>query len=95
VTEPSAIIFGYGFTGRSVDRALTNSGYRTVGVRRDWSDKHSQNLHSEPVEANITEPDTFDNLPNDPNLVVNCVSSGSRGDVDRYRSVYYEGSKTF
>lgn len=91
--QPKALIIGYGFTGQSIDRALNEAGFETIGVRRDWSDKESQNLNSEPLEANITKPETLKNLPENCDIVVNCVSAGARGDTQRYQEVYREGSK--
>lgn len=91
--SPTAVILGYGFTAQSIDRALTHGGYETVGVRRDWSGKQSENVHSRPVEANITRPETFERLPADAEVIVNCVSAGVRGEPERYRTVYYEGAR--
>lgn len=93
MSPKEAVILGYGFTGQSIDRILSNSGYRTVGVRRNWDGKTDQAEHYEPLEANITDRTSLGNLPEDPDVVVNCVSSGSRGDVSRYRKVYHEGSR--
>lgn len=93
MSSRKALILGYGFTGQAIDRALTSAGYETLGVRRDWSNKRDENLHSQPLEANITEPQTLADLPEDVDVVVNCVAAGSRGDADRYREVYYEGSE--
>lgn len=93
MSKQTALIIGYGFTGQSIDRALSDAGYQTIGVRRNWNSNSSEKVPCEPIEANITEPDTLERLPENSDLVVNCVSSGSRGDVDRYRSIYYEGSR--
>lgn len=88
----TAVIIGYGFTGQAIDRKLNDEGYRTIGVRRDWEGKQDENVASEPLEADITDRESLENLPEDPAVVINCVAAGSRGDVDRYEKVYYEGS---
>lgn len=93
MTSRQAIIFGYGFTGQAIDHALTSRGYKTVGVRRDWSDSRDENVNSQPREADITQPESLDVLPDDADMLINCVSSGSRGDPDRYREIYLEGSR--
>ncbi len=93
MSQPQALIFGYGFTAQSMDRFLTEAGYETIGVRRDWTDEDTQNLNSQPLEADITRAETFEVLPRDPDVIVNSVSSGSRGDPERYRRVYLNGSR--
>jgi nucleoside-diphosphate-sugar epimerase len=93
MSPKQAIILGYGFTGRAIDRAFNSRGYETFGVRRDWSDSGDENLHSEPLEADVTDPESLQDLPEDADVLVNCVSSGSRGDPDRYRKIYFEGSR--
>lgn len=88
----TAVILGYGFTGQAIDRVLSEAGYRTIGVRRDWDGKEDENVASEPLEANITDRESLKALPEDPDVVINCVAAGSRGDTERYRKIYYEGS---
>lgn len=93
MSSRKALILGYGFTGQAIDRTLTAAGYETLGVRRNWSGKRDENLHSQPFEADITEPETLHDLPDDVDVVVNCVGVGTRGDAERYREVYHEGSR--
>jgi len=89
----NALIVGYGFTGSSIDRALSNRGFTVYGLRRDWSSESKTTRFARPVTGDITEPRSLEHLEADFEVVVNCVSAGERGNPDRYRKIYVEGAK--
>jgi len=88
MSPKQAIILGYGFTGRAIDRAFNSRGYETFGVRRDWSDSGDENLHSEPLEADVTDPESLQDLPEDADVLPPgvfdpgpCALDGTRREV--------------
>ncbi|MFB6355585.1 MAG: NAD-dependent epimerase/dehydratase family protein [bacterium] len=88
-----ALIIGYGFTGWSIDRALSDRQYKVVGLRRDWDGPEKTTYSAKKITGDITVPETLDQIDMEFDLVVNCVSSGDRGNTKRYRDVYLEGGR--
>jgi nucleoside-diphosphate-sugar epimerase len=87
------LIVGYGFTAWSIDSALEERGYDVHGLRRDWDDPSKNSYSATQWTGDITQPETLEALDLEPDVVVNCVSSGDRGNTERYRDVYLEGGR--
>lgn len=92
-SDKKALIIGYGYTAFSIDNQLNGSGYDVTGVRRSWSEPEKYSVTSNRIEADITDPESFESLDNSYDLVVNCVAAGKRGDTERYKEVYLQGAQ--
>lgn len=88
-----ALIIGYGYTGWAIDRELATAGYTIHGVRRSWSEPEKDSFSATQIEADIEDPYSLRSLDSSYDLVVNCVSAGSRGNPQRYRRVYQAGAE--
>lgn len=90
----SVMIFGCGYVGTALARALTASGVR-VGVLTRNPEKAAElrsiGLH-EVIVADISDAAWRDQVAEDYHAVVNCVSSAGGG-LDGYRRSYVEGQK--
>jgi nucleoside-diphosphate-sugar epimerase len=69
--------------------ALAAAGHEVLGVSRGPADFHARVKH---IACDITRPADVASLPAEFDWVVNTVSS-TRGSVEEYRAVYFEGTK--
>ncbi|WP_276281077.1 SDR family oxidoreductase [Halorussus caseinilyticus] len=86
-------ILGCGYVGLELGRQLTEAGHRAVGVRR--SDDGLAAVEAagfEAVQADVTDADSLDAVP-DADALVFAASSGGR-DAAAAREVYVEGLRT-
>ncbi len=88
-----AVIIGCGYVGSVVGQILAREGHEVYGVRRTGDERGelaAAGIH--PIEADIARPQGLKRLPDNPDWVVNCASSGRSG-VEQYRRVFLEGSQ--
>ncbi|MBU48800.1 MAG: NAD(P)-dependent oxidoreductase [Deltaproteobacteria bacterium] len=80
------LIVGCGYVGTALAERLSNDGYMVWGAKR-----HVETLPSfvQPVQADITQPNSLQTLP-DVDVIVYAVSAGGF-DEERYRRAYAEG----
>ncbi|HAA54951.1 MAG TPA: NAD(P)-dependent oxidoreductase, partial [Myxococcales bacterium] len=80
------LIVGCGYVGTALAERLSNDGYMVWGAKR-----HVETLPSfvQPVQADITQPNSLQTLP-DVDAIVYAVSAGGF-DEERYRRAYAEG----
>jgi nucleoside-diphosphate-sugar epimerase len=86
------LIFGAGYVGLPLARALRNRSHEVIGVTRSAEracDLAAENLSS--LIADVTDRSTLIDLPK-ADVVINLVSS-SHGGSDDYRRVYVEGTQ--
>lgn len=86
------LIVGCGYVGLSLGAELVRLGHQVFGVRRNGSaeaELKSAGIH--PLVADITKPETLENLPREFDWVVHCVAAG--GDAENYRQIYLEGTR--
>lgn len=87
------LILGCGYVGIPLGAALVKQGHEVFGVRRTnaaEAELKAAGIH--PLTADITQRASLDQLPGPFDWVVNCVSS-TKGDVEDYRAVYWQGTK--
>ncbi len=86
-------ILGCGYVGLELCRQLTAAGHEVVGVRRsDEGLAAVEDAGGEPVQADVTEPDSLSAVP-DADALVFAASSGGRG-AEAAREVYVGGLET-
>lgn len=86
------LIVGCGYVGLSLGAELVRLGHEVFGVRRNSSaeaELKPAGIH--PLVADITKPETLENLPREFDWVVHCVAAG--GDAENYRQIYLEGTR--
>lgn len=77
----------------AVGSRLVSAGHAVTAVRRNWEDpQEALSLGMVPAEADVVRPDTLTTFAGKFDWVINTVSS-SRGGVDVYRDVYWQGTK--
>ncbi len=87
------LIVGCGYIGRPLGQELGRQGHAVFGLRRRLSAAAElQAAGITPLHADITQPKTLTQLPQDFDWVVNCSASGGGG-ADDYRQVYLEGNR--
>jgi nucleoside-diphosphate-sugar epimerase len=86
------LIVGCGYVGLPLGAELVRQGHQVFGLRRSAANTELQRIGITPLQADITQPATFANLPRDFDWVVNCVASGGGG-VDEYRQLYLQGMR--
>ncbi|MFP9061202.1 SDR family oxidoreductase [Natrialbaceae archaeon A-chndr2] len=86
-------ILGCGYVGLELGRQLTERGHTTYGVRRsDDGIAAIEKTGFEAVQADITDCDALERVP-DVDVVVFAASSGGRG-ADAAREIYVDGLET-
>lgn len=86
------LIIGCGYVGTPLGAELIRLGHEVFGVTR--SDKNHAALQShsiQPLIADISQRAELDKLPQPFDWVVNTVSS-SKGGIDDYKQVYWQGT---
>ncbi len=86
-----ALVVGCGYVGLPLALELARHRHEVFGLRRSaTADAQLKAAGVTPLHADLTQPDSLQNLPRDFDWVVNCVASGG-GDVTNYRRLYFEG----
>ncbi|WP_248518194.1 SDR family oxidoreductase [Salinarchaeum laminariae] len=86
-------ILGCGYVGLELGRQLTATGHDAVGVRRSADGAAAiEEAGFEAVQADVTDPESLDAVP-DVDALVFAASSGGRG-AEAARHVYVEGLET-
>ncbi len=86
-------ILGCGYVGLEFGRQLTDCGHDAIGVRRsDAGIERIEDAGFEAVQADITDADSLEAVP-DVDAIVFAASSGGRG-AEAAREVYVEGLET-
>ena len=89
----NVVILGCGYVGLELGRQLRERGHEVVGVRRSADGIEAvQRAGLEAVQADVTDPDDLDRVP-DADALVFAASSGGRG-ADAARRVYVDGLRT-
>ena len=87
------LIIGCGYVGLPLGELLASQGHTVFGIRRGTdADRELLAKNITPLHVDITDPAQL--APVDPSfdVVINLVSS-SKGGLEDYRSVYFEGTK--
>ena len=88
-----ALIVGCGYVGLPLGAELARQGHEVFGLRRSaLAEAEMKSAGITPLHADVTQPDSLQNLPRDFDWVVNCTASGGGG-TDDYRKVYLEGNR--
>jgi nucleoside-diphosphate-sugar epimerase len=83
------LVIGCGYVGTPLAESLAAAGHEVVGVSRAHPEFAATVSH---IPCDITRPDEIARLPREFDWVVNAVSS-TKGGVNEYRAVYFEGTK--
>jgi nucleoside-diphosphate-sugar epimerase len=86
------LIIGCGYVGLPLGAELARQGHEVFGIRRTPETAELNAAGIKPIVGDITHPGFLALLPPDFDWVVNTISS-SRGSVEDYRSVYFEGTR--
>jgi len=87
------LIIGCGYIGLPLGAELVKQGHEVVGIGRGIESRTDvKGLGIHPINADITDPDSFRKINGAFDWVVNCVSS-SHGGPDDYRKVYLQGTR--
>jgi nucleoside-diphosphate-sugar epimerase len=87
------LIVGCGYVGLPLGIELVRLGHEVFGLRRSADHQEELRRHGiQPLVADITRSSDLSALPGKFDWVVNLVSS-TRGGVEEYRSVYYDGTR--
>jgi nucleoside-diphosphate-sugar epimerase len=87
------LIVGCGYVGLPLGKELARRGHEVFGLRRSLlAEAELKAAGITPLHADVTRPDSLQNLPRDFDWVVNCTASGGGG-ADDYRKVYLEGNR--
>ena len=86
-------ILGCGYVGLELCRQLTAAGHEVFGVRRSPSGMTAvEEAGGEGIQADVTDPDALEDVP-DADALVFAASSGGRG-ADVAREIYVDGLRT-
>ena len=86
-------ILGCGYVGLELGRQLRKRGHDVVGVRRSEEGIEAvEAADLDPIQADVTDSDSLDSVP-DVDALVYLVSSGGGG-IDAARRAYIEGPRT-
>ncbi|SFS01934.1 Nucleoside-diphosphate-sugar epimerase [Halomicrobium zhouii] len=86
-------ILGCGYVGLELCRQLADRGHDVVGVRRSATGVEAvEDAGGVGVQADVTEPDSLESVP-DADALVFAASSGGRG-AEAAREIYVEGLRT-
>jgi nucleoside-diphosphate-sugar epimerase len=92
--QRSVLIAGCGFVGLPLARKLQQAGWQTHAITR--SESSAAGLRSESFHVygfDIRDADALQQLPRrNFDVVIHCASS-SRGDVENYKAVFFQGTK--
>jgi nucleoside-diphosphate-sugar epimerase len=87
------LIVGCGYVGLPLGAELVKQGHEIFGLRRSAKDADVLTAAGiEPVQADVTKPESLARLSRAYDWVVNCVASGGGG-VDEYRQLYLQGTR--
>lgn len=87
------LVVGCGYVGMSLAAELARQGHDVFGLRRSPAVNDEMTAAGiQPIQADITLPESLDALPLPFDWVVNTTSS-TRGGADDYRRVYLEGTR--
>jgi nucleoside-diphosphate-sugar epimerase len=87
------LIVGCGYVGMPLGAELARLGHEVFGVTRSAQNHDALKSHSiQPLIADITKRPDLGSLPLPFDWVVNTVSS-SKGGIDEYMQVYFEGTR--
>ena len=88
-----AAVIGCGYLGFELARQLVQRGHRVWGIRRNIDDaSRLRSAGIQPLEADVTQPETLKRLPRSIEWVINAVSS-MKGDSEVYQQVYLGGTR--
>lgn len=88
-----ALIVGCGYVGLPLGAELVRQGHHVFGVGRHATGRAAiRDAGIQPIDADITQPDTLRAIDGKFDWVVNCVSS-SHGNAEDYRRVYVDGNR--
>lgn len=86
-------IVGCGYLGTQLGLQLAGAGHRVIGVRRSLAEADPLQARGiEFVEGDVTRRESLVGALREAELVVNAVSS-SRGGLETYREVYWQGTQ--
>ena len=86
------LIIGCGYVGVPLGTELLRLGHEVFGLRRRASaEGELRSAGIQPLDADITKPETLANLPRGFDWVVHCVAAG--GTAEHYREIYLEGTR--
>lgn len=86
------LIIGCGYVGLALGQLLARSGHLVWGLRRGTDATETMRKAGiQPLQGDITHPDSLTSLPDALDAVVNLVSS-SKGAAAEYREVYLGGT---
>jgi nucleoside-diphosphate-sugar epimerase len=87
------LIVGCGYVGLPLGVELLRQGHEVFGVRRSRDGEvELKSAGLQPIVADITQPAQLARIPGPFDWVVNTVSS-TRGGVEAYRAVYWQGTR--
>jgi len=87
------LIVGCGYVGLPLGAELVRLGHEVCGVTRSDQNHAALKSHSvQPFSADISQRPDLDKLPLPFDWVVNTVSS-SKGGVEEYKQVYWQGTR--
>jgi nucleoside-diphosphate-sugar epimerase len=85
------LIVGCGYVGVPLGAELVRLGHEVFGLRRSAAAENELKAAGiQPLNGDVTRPETLAKLPHDFDWVVNCVAAG--GNADNYRAVYLQGT---
>lgn len=88
-----AAILGCGYVGLELGRQLRRAGHDVFGVRRsDAGLAAVEDAGLTPIQADVTDPDSLEAVP-DADWLVFAASTGGRG-ADAAREIYVDGLRT-
>lgn len=85
------LIVGCGYVGVAIAARLHQAGHEVFGLRRS-AVAPTASAGIQPVQADVTDPESLAALPVPLDWVVYCVSAG-RSAPDTYRAAYLEGTR--
>lgn len=85
------LIVGCGYVGLPLGAELVRQGHEVFGLRRSATDE-LRAAGIQPLCADITRPESLNQLPRQFDWVVNCAASAGGGAED-YRRLYLEGNR--
>lgn len=87
------LIVGCGYIGSALAKKLARDRHTVYGVYRNQdTDQDLADAGVQPIHADVTRPETFTELPEPVDWIVNAVSS-RKGGADTYHEVYVEGTQ--
>jgi len=87
------LIVGCGYVGLPLGSRLAEAGHEVFGLRRSGAvGAGGERSRVQPLQGDITRPDTLAGLPRGYDWVVHCVSASGGGPAE-YRAVYLDGTR--